>query len=174
MRISTRDLLSGSATGQAQTSGPIQGGAHGGQFPLRTRARAKEYLLAHGGPDTLAVFESGGGLLHALRAEGVNALSVDQREPDHKEPSFQGDGRAIIDLEEWRTIYFVGPNWYCYQNRKYVACLSKKIDDGRVYWGAVMVRWCICCARQSAPRRTTRHDHARLPRHRIHAGGGRP
>ena len=105
MRISTRDLLSGSATGQAQASGPIRGGAHGGQFPLRTRAQAKEYLLAHGGPDTLAVFESSGGLLRALLDAGVNALSVDQREP-----SFQGDGRAIIDLKEWRAIYFVGPN----------------------------------------------------------------
>ena len=29
---------------------------------------------------------------------------------------------------------------------RYDTCLSKKMADGRAYWGAVMVLWCICCA----------------------------
>ena len=144
MRIPTRDLLNGRDTGPAQTSGPIRGGARRGQFPLRTRAQAKDYLLADGGPDTLVVFEFSGGLLRALLDAGVSAFAVDKREPEHDGPSFQGDVRAIIDLKKWRAVYFVGPN--CYQNMRYDACLSKKIDDGRAYWGAVMVLWCICCA----------------------------
>ena len=127
MRIPTRDLLNGRDTGPAQTSGPIRGGARRGQFPLRTRAQAKDYLLADGGPDTLVVFEFSGGLLHALLDTGVSAFAVDKREPEHDGPSFQGDVRAIIDLKKWRAVYFVGPN--CYQNMRYDACLSKKIND---------------------------------------------
>ena len=49
----------------------------------------------------------------------------------------------MIDLCTWDAVYFVGPN--CFQHLRRDHTLQDKINDGRAFWGAAMVLWCLCC-----------------------------
>ena len=118
------------------------GGGNAPSFPLRTREEAAAYIASPEGPTRLVVFEfSGAVLLPVLRQ--YRAMSVDKRAAEHGAPHYQGDVRDVIDLRMWDAVYFVGPN--CFQHLRRDHCLQSKIDDGRAFWGAAMVLWCLCC-----------------------------
>lgn len=96
------------------------------------------------GPTVLVAFEFTGALRGALRRRGVNAISTDLRPTTAKGPHVVADVREIVPLQQWKAIFFVGPD--CYQHlRADVECLPHKIADGRAFWGGAMVVWCLCC-----------------------------
>lgn len=95
-------------------------------------------------PTVLVAFEFSGALTNQLAANGISVMSCDQRPPQHHHPAYRGDVQDIVALQLWDAIFFVGPN--CFQHlRGDHDCLSSKISDGRAFWGAAMVLWCICC-----------------------------
>ena len=97
-------------------------------FPLTCLKTAARYLKREG-VKVVVAFEFSGALLVRLLSQGVKAISVDKRAPDHDGPSFQGDFADLLGLQAWDMAFFVGPP--CYQHMRHDKCLAAKIKDGK-------------------------------------------
>ena len=109
-------------------------------FPLTCLKTAARYLKREG-VKVVVAFEFSGALLVRLLSQGVKAISVDKRAPDHDGPSFQGDFADLLGLQAWDMAFFVGPP--CYQHMRHDKCLAAKIKDGRAYWAGALNWRCL-------------------------------
>ena len=110
---------------------------------MTTRAQVAKFLAGPEGATELIVFEFSGAMLMQRLTDGVKAMGVDKRAPEHQGPCYQGDYRDVIDLKTWDCVYFIGPS--CFQNMRHDHYLPAKIADFRAWWGVCGVAKCIAC-----------------------------
>ena len=104
------------------------GGGDSGKFPMTTRGQVAEFLAGPEGATELIVFEFSGAMLMQRLADGVKAMGVDKRAPEHQGPCYQGDYRDVIDLKTWDCVYFIGPS--CFQNIRPTTLGSRQFLPG--------------------------------------------
>ena len=111
-------------------------------WPLTSVAEVKRLLrCSHIAPTDIVGFEFSGAVRQALEAVGRRALSVDRRACDVGGMHAVLDVREVISLTRWRRAFLFPP---CFQQlRADEDCLQAKIDDGRAFWGCVLVIWCF-------------------------------
>ena len=93
-------------------------------------------------PSDLVGFEFSGAVRSALEASGRRALSVDYRACDVGGMHAILDVREVLALQRWSRVFLFPP---CYQQLRADAdCLDAKIEDGRAFWGCLLVLFCFC------------------------------
>jgi hypothetical protein len=112
-------------------------------FPITDEGVLRSYLTRPGAEEFLVAFAFSGALQDALAAEGILAIQNDTRDSEGEGPHFKGDFRVIVNIKEWRGIFFGGPP--CFQHlRADEDCLEHKIADGRAFFAGLVVFYCIC------------------------------
>ena len=142
MRTSRSESLANLAANTLAQVPHLRGGARGPQFSRATLGEAIAYIRDHHITELVACEFSGAVLTARRQRYPGRVISCDVRKASHEHPHYQGDVRDIIDIQRWDAIFWVGPN--CFQHLRRDQYLVEKIEDGRAYWAAAMVLWCIC------------------------------
>lgn len=109
---------------------------------MTTVAEVQRLLASDEAPTVFVGYEFSGGLTMALVARGRRVLTSDIRYPEHDNFHYWGDLHDVFSLKHWEEAYFVGPPCSMIL-RGDLDCLPFKLKDGRSFYGALEVWWCV-------------------------------
>jgi hypothetical protein len=115
--------------------------SEGETLPYTTIKQVETWAARHPGNIALAGFEFSASVRSDLEAMGYAAISADERPCEHGGHHFRGDVRPLLTALQWERALLFPP---CHQHlRADLDCLEAKIKDGRAFWGAVLVLFCV-------------------------------